>query len=131
MKGSYEYQYDFEWLLDPRNVSVQQNVQEFIEVVKQSPDPILYMKLIQEEFDEFWDSDPDDSEHELKEMCDLVYVIYGYAISKGYNMDEAFRRVHENNIGRCVQEDGSVKYQRDGKVMKNEDYPPVDLGDCV
>ena len=68
---------------------------------------------------------------ELKELADLVYVCYGYANACGYDLDEAIRRVHENNVGRCVQPDGSIKRREDGKILKNEDYPKVDLGDLV
>jgi len=49
----------------------------------------------------------------------------------GYDLDEAVRRVHENNVGRCVQPDGSVKRREDGKIIKNKDYPKVNLTDLV
>jgi predicted HAD superfamily Cof-like phosphohydrolase len=60
-----------------------------------------------------------------------VYVCYGYANAMGYNLDEALRRVHENNLGRCLQPDGSVKRRADGKILKNEDYPKVKLDDLI
>jgi hypothetical protein len=46
-------------------------------------------------------------------------------------LDEAVRRVHENNLGRCIQPDGSVQRRADGKILKNKDYPAVDLSDLV
>ncbi len=105
-------------------------VQEFAKVMGQTPDPDLYGSLIEEEFSEWSEAMPE-SEHELKELADLVYVIYGYANAMGYDLDEAVYRVHSNNIGRCKQPDGSIKRRPDGKILKNPDYPAVDLSDLV
>jgi len=107
-------------------------VQEFARVMGQEPIPSLYATLIQEEFDEWFDARQSmDHAHELKELSDLVYVIFGYANAKGWNLMEATRRVHVNNMGRCMQPDGSVKRREDGKIVKNKEYPDVDLGDLV
>ena len=98
----------------------------------QLPQPYLYAGLIAEEADE-WRSEylRDTREEQLKELADLVYVIYGFANAKGWDLDEAVRRVHENNLGRCIQPDGSVQRRADGKILKNPDYPKVDLTDLV
>lgn len=121
-----QYMMDLDGGRDPRDVSVTTMVKEFSKVTDQTPEPYLYMTLINEEYTELLDSDT--MENELKELADLVYVIYGYALAMDYNLEEAIRRVHENNIGRCVQPDGTVKRREDGKIMKNPDHPPVDLG---
>jgi len=71
------------------------------------------------------------SEADLKELADLVYVLYGYANAMDYDLDTAVKRVHENNIGRCKQPDGSIKRRADGKIEKNKDYPKVKLGDLL
>lgn len=71
------------------------------------------------------------TESGLKELTDLVYMCYGYANFKGWDMDESLRRVHENNMGRMYQPDGTIKYREDGKVLKNKEYPAVDLSDLV
>ena len=68
---------------------------------------------------------------ELKELADLVYVIFGLANAKGWDLNEAIKRVHENNMGRMYQPDGTIQRRDDGKILKNKDYPPVDLGDLV
>lgn len=47
------------------------------------------------------------------------------------NWYEAFKRVHENNMGRMFQEDGSIKRRKDGKIIKNRKYPKVKLGDLL
>ena len=106
-------------------------VAEFCKVTGQSPTPSLYVKLIGEEFDEWAKEGMRKSETDLKELADIVYVLYGYALAMGYDLDEAVRRVHENNVGRCVQPDGTVKRRADGKIIKNKDYPKVNLGDLL
>jgi phosphoribosyl-ATP pyrophosphohydrolase len=107
-------------------------VEEFRVTMGQEKNSYLSAKLVKEEFTEWRLSrssyDPKD---ELKELADLVYVIYGYANSLGWNLDEAVRRVHENNMGRCVQPDGTIKRRQDGKIIKNPEYPKVDLSDLI
>lgn len=111
------------------NMSVADMVKEFAETTGQHPDAKLYKKLIFEEFAEFLLEY--DNHNKLKELSDLVYVCYGYANARGWNLDEAVRRVHKNNVGRCLQPDGTVKRREDGKILKNPDYPKVDLGDLL
>lgn len=108
-------------------------VKQFAKMTDQKPDPSLYARLIQEEFNEWLRSTilEDPSQDQLKELSDLVYVIYGYANARGWNLDKAVGKVHMNNLGRCIQPDGTVKRREDGKIMKNKDYPKVDLTDCL
>jgi putative hemolysin len=106
-------------------------VKEFAKVTGQEPTPSLYVKLIGEELDEWAKEGMVRSEQDLKELADIVYVLYGYANAMGYNLDKAVRRVHENNVGRCVQPDGTVKRREDGKIVKNKDFPKVDLSDLL
>ena len=105
-------------------------VKEFSLVLDQKLSADLYVRLIEEEFDEWLDTDVC-GEEDLKELADLVYVIYGYANACGFDLDEAIRRVHANNLGRCVQPDGSILRREDGKIIKNKDYPKVKLDDLV
>jgi hypothetical protein len=114
--------------------SVLDMVDEYAETTKQEPDPTLYSDLIHEEFNEWletWSYSLGDTEENLKELSDLVYVIYGYALSRGWDLDEAVRRVHENNMGRMYQPDGTIKRREDGKIVKNPEYPKVDLSDLL
>ena len=104
-------------------------VQEFAKVTGQVPKVDLYEKLIYEEYDE-WLEEIDPSK-ELKELSDLVYVIFGYANAMGWDLMEAVRRVHVNNLGRCKQQDGTIQRREDGKIIKNPAYPAVDLSDLV
>jgi len=111
--------------------------QEFSEIMGQQPNSALYLRLIEEEYEEFMEeakyghiSKAGDIA-ELKELSDLVYVCFGYALAMGWDLTEAVTRVHKNNIGRCIQPDGSIKRREDGKIIKNKDYPKVDLDDLV
>ena len=113
------------------HMTVSEMVQEFAKVTGQVSTPSLYVKLIGEELNEWTKEGMIRSENDLKELADLVYVIYGYANAMGYDLETAVRRVHESNIGRCVQPDGTVKRRDDGKIQKREDYPKVNLKDLV
>jgi len=113
-----------------QNMTPLDMVKEYQLIADQHPDPDLYSYLIFEEFNEWYYESKTDVE-ELKELADLVYVIYGLAYSKGWDLNEAVRRVHENNIGRMRQPDGSIKRREDGKIIKNKNYPKVNLDDLV
>jgi hypothetical protein len=111
-----------------------QMVKYFKEFTGQEGTPQLYSRLIMEEYDE-WKQElvqvNGPRTAELKELADLVYVIYGYALSKGWNLDEALYRVHVNNILRVKQPDGTVKKREDGKILKIDNPPKVRLDDLV
>jgi predicted house-cleaning noncanonical NTP pyrophosphatase (MazG superfamily) len=104
-------------------------VKEYAKTTGQKPNHNLYAELIIEEFEEWCiEFNP---ELELKELADLLYVIYGYANARGWDVEEALRRVHKNNMGRMYQPDGTIKRREDGKIIKNADYPKVELSDLV
>lgn len=109
-------------------------VKYFKKFTGQDGTPQLYSRLIMEEYGE-WVQEllqiNGDRTSELKELADLVYVIYGYALSKGWNLDEALYRVHVNNVLRVTQPDGTIKRREDGKIMKRENAPKVRLDDLV
>lgn len=105
-------------------------VKEFMSVTEQVVDPVLYEGLIVEEFRE-WQEELQCTVKDLKELADLVYVCYGYAEACGYDLSEALVRVHQNNMGRCIQPDGTVHRREDGKIIKNPDYPKVQLEDLI
>jgi len=46
-------------------------------------------------------------------------------------LDEAVRRLHQNNMRRCVWPDGSIKRREDGKILRNPDAPKIDLSDLI
>lgn len=66
----------------------------------------------------------------LKELCDLQYVLSGFAVTFGLPFDEAFRKVHESNMSK-LGDDGKPVYREDGKVLKGPNYKKPDLSDLV
>ena len=91
----------------------------------------LREQLIDEEYMEVSQaifSEPD--ENVLKELADLVYVCYGYAVTYGWDLDEAIRRVHASNMSK-LGADGKPIYRDDGKVLKSDNYKKPDLKDLV
>ena len=88
----------------------------------------LRMRLLSEEFNEVCSSET--PENLLKELCDLLYVTYGFAISFGWDLDEVFRRVHASNMGK-LDETGKPVLRDDGKVLKGDQYKELDLSDLV
>ena len=81
----------------------------------------LRVKLIQEESDELKEAlDSGDLASIAKEIADLLYVVYGTAVSCGIDMDPVFREVHRSNMSKV----GGHK-RDDGKWMKPASYSPA------
>ncbi|MCC6140416.1 MAG: hypothetical protein IT389_07350 [Nitrospira sp.] len=83
----------------------------------------LRIRLIQEEFDELKESMAEGNLAALaKEMADLLYVVYGTAVSYGIDMEPVFREVHRSNLSKV----GGYK-REDGKWVKPPTYSPADI----
>lgn len=81
----------------------------------------LRERLIQEEFDELKEAmAKNDLPAIAKEMADLLYVVYGTAVSYGIDMDPVFREVHRSNMSKV----GGYK-REDGKWVKPVTYSPA------
>jgi predicted HAD superfamily Cof-like phosphohydrolase len=65
-----------------------------------------------------------------KELADVVYVLFGTAVTLGIDLDKAVRLVHESNMSK-IGVDGNPKYGPNGKVLKGDDYVEPDLSSCV
>ena len=89
----------------------------------------LRFKLVEEEYKEV--TDAKEPEHLPKELADLVYVVYGYAATFGWNLDEAVRRVHISNMSKLDPITGKPIYREDGKVLKGSNYKEPNLKDLV
>jgi predicted HAD superfamily Cof-like phosphohydrolase len=57
---------------------------------------------------------------------DLLYVVYGAAVTFGIPADEIFDEVHRSNMTK-LGEDGRPLVRADGKVLKGPDFRPPDL----
>ena len=91
--------------------------------------------LITEEWREFlaetrksWDGTDIDKAALTKELADLLYVTYGFAVTFGLPIDEVFERVHRSNMSK-LGDDGKPIYREDGKVLKGPNYQPPKLDD--
>ena len=91
----------------------------------------LASKLIAEEFNEFMDEGGFDQAALLKELADLVYVCYGYADRFGWDLDEAFRRVHLSNMSKLDPVTGKPIFREDGKILKGSAYKEPNLNGLV
>ena len=68
-------------------------------------------------------------ESALKELADLVYVCFQFAVAAGWELDEALARVHRSNMSKLV--DGKPVKREDGKVLKGPNYQPPYLTDLI
>ncbi len=59
-------------------------------------------------------------------MADLLYVVYGTAVSYGIDMDPVFREVHRSNMSKV----GGYK-REDGKWVKPATYSPARIEPIV
>ena len=107
-----------------------ERLKEFMETSGQNPDPYVYKTLVYEEFAEWRDSE-NGSQNDFKETIDMIVVLAGYAVAWGWDPSEGFKRVMDNNIGRMIQDDGTIQRRQDGKIIKNPNYPKVDLKDAT
>ena len=96
----------------------------------------MRMELIDEEVEEvsqelptyFPDGGRMDKAAITKELADLLYVTYGFAVTFGLPIDEVFERVHRSNMSK-LGDDGKPIYREDGKVLKGPNYQPPELDD--
>ena len=83
----------------------------------------LRIRLIQEEFDELQEAlNQRETVAVAKELADLLYVVYGTAVSCGIDMEPVFREVHRSNMSKV----GGHK-RADGKWVKPASYSPACL----
>ena len=84
---------------------------------------ILRNRLIQEEFEELQEAmQSNDLSAMAKELADLLYVVYGTAVSLGIDMEPVFKEVHRSNMSKI----GGYK-REDGKWVKPPTYSPASL----
>ncbi len=83
----------------------------------------LRVRLIQEEFDELKEAfEEKDLSNIAKELADLLYVVYGTAVSYGIDMEPVFQEVQRSNMSKV----GGYK-REDGKWVKPVTYSPADV----
>ena len=84
---------------------------------------LLRERLIEEEFAELREAmAAGDVPSIAKELADLLYVVYGTAVSCGIDMERVFREVHRSNMSKV----GGYK-RADGKWVKPPTYSKAAL----
>jgi len=59
-------------------------------------------------------------------IADLLYVVYGAALTFGIPVREVFAEVHRSNMTK-LGDDGLPLYREDGKVLKGSNFSPPKL----
>lgn len=97
----------------------------YIDKMRSLPQPDAARSYLMEEIAELqYALVNEDSHQQLKEMADVMYTLYGYAIARGWNLHKAFGLVHESNMTKSQSPDGA-------KVPKGENYVAPDLSECI
>jgi NTP pyrophosphatase (non-canonical NTP hydrolase) len=94
----------------------------------------MQLSLIKEEYEELVQAHISEDEefdkvNTLKELADLVFVCYQYAVARNWNLDLAMKRIFESNMSKFV--DGKPLRREDGKILKGPNYQPPFLDDLV
>lgn len=87
----------------------------------------LRVALLEEEVSEFAAaSEKGDLIGITDALADIVYVVYGTALTYGIDLDSALQEVHRSNMSK-LGSDGRPLIRDDGKVLKSEQYFPPDI----
>lgn len=91
------------------------------------PEKNLRFELIKEEFEEYAEALENDDFVEVADaLADLIYVIYGAAISHGVNLDNVLEEVQRSNMSK-LGEDGQPIRRADGKILKGPNFSEPDI----
>jgi predicted HAD superfamily Cof-like phosphohydrolase len=92
----------------------------------------LYHKLIVEEFNEFTDARLNNDEVEEIDACfDMIWVIVGYMLSKGWDCDKIWDEGALSNLRKIDKDTKQVLRRDDGKILKPEGWQPPDFSKFV
>lgn len=85
----------------------------------------LRLRLISEEFGELRRAvEQEDLVKIADGLADLLYVIYGTAVSYGLDLEPIFEEVHASNMSKG---NPRVVKREDGKILKGENWKPPAL----
>lgn len=91
----------------------------------------LRKKLLQEEFDEYIKAEADNDLIEVADaLGDMLYIIYGTAVSYGIPINEIFDEIHNSNLSK-LGENGLPVRREDGKVLKGPNYFRPDISSII
>jgi predicted HAD superfamily Cof-like phosphohydrolase len=89
---------------------------------------VMYLALIKEEGEELVVALQEcDVVEELDAIIDLLVVIIGYGLSRGFPMVEAWDEVLRSNMAKIDSRTGTVLRRADGKILKPAGWTAPDL----
>jgi predicted HAD superfamily Cof-like phosphohydrolase len=92
----------------------------------------MYRNLISEEFAELREAEVDeDTVEEFDAVLDLIVVLIGYGLSRGWPMNEGWAEVMRSNMAKIDPYSGTVRRREDGKILKPEGWTPPDLASLL
>lgn len=104
------------------------------EEVSLIPDDVMEFRInfMTEELEEFIEAwQMGDLEKELDSLVDLVYVAIGTALCRGYDFNEAWKRVQDANMKKIAVKNTDQGGRHATDVVKPEGWTPPDLGDLA
>jgi NTP pyrophosphatase (non-canonical NTP hydrolase) len=87
----------------------------------------MRLGLVTEEADELAEAVANRDVVEITDaLADLIYVVAGFALELGVNLNSAISEVHASNMTK-LDSDGSVIRREDGKILKGNSYLQPDI----
>lgn len=91
----------------------------------------LRQRLLEEEYKEYVHGEETNDLIEIADgLADMLYIIYGTAVSYGLPINEIFQEVHDSNMSK-LGEDGLPIYREDGKVLKGPNFFKPDIAKII
>lgn len=91
------------------------------------PEKELRFNLIKEEFEEYEEALAENDFVEVADaLADMIYVIYGAAITHGIDLDDVLKEVQRSNMSK-LGEDGKPIWREDGKILKGPNFSEPDI----
>ena len=92
----------------------------------------LYHRLINEEYNEFIKARNEKDNVETLDACfDMIWVIVGYMLSKGYDIEGAWDEGARSNLAKIDATTGKVIKRADGKVLKPDGWQKPDFSKYI
>ena len=89
---------------------------------------VMYLNLIDEEMQELHMAlASEDVVEEFDAVLDILVVVIGYGLSRGFPMVEGWDEVIRSNMAKIDLRTGLVRKREDGKILKSEGWTPPDL----
>lgn len=97
--------------------------------IKQSE---LYKTLIEEEYKEWQEANDDNNDVERLDACfDMIWVIIGYMLSRGWEPNKAWNEGALSNLSKIDRVTKKVLKREDGKILKPEGWKPPDFSKFI